>query len=299
MHLFISLHEEHADVAFTFWNLWTFDPLTVAGLSVLFALYTRGLWLSKGRSGNLFPWWRPTLFYIGWLALLAGAVSPIDGLSGDLFLMHMIQHMLLMMVGPPLILLGAPVVPVLRGLPDVVRYKLAIPLLQMRRVRKGLFFVASPLLAWLFFVFTLWIWHIPSVYNNAIQNEALHLLQHSVFIGAGVFFWWTVIDPVRLRARLAYGLRLRYLFRATAQNIALGGIITFSPDVLYTYYERVPRTWGISVADDQTMAGLILWIPGAMMYFTALATIFLVLLRKDDARMRRLEGREPLGSNRP
>ncbi|MQG77597.1 MAG: hypothetical protein FI703_09780, partial [SAR202 cluster bacterium] len=90
MHLFIALHEEHAGATLTFWNLWTFDPLIVTGLSVLFALYTRGLWLSRGRSGNLFPWWRPTLFYIGWTALLAGAVSPIDGLSGDLFLMHMI-----------------------------------------------------------------------------------------------------------------------------------------------------------------------------------------------------------------
>lgn len=299
MHLFISLHQNHADVAFTFWNLWTFDPLTVAGLSVLFALYTRGLWLSKGRSGNLFPWWRPTLFYIGWLALLAGAISPIDGLSGDLFFMHMTQHMLLMMVGPPLILLGAPVVPVLRGLPDVVRYKLAIPLLQMRRVRKALFIVVSPLIAWLFFVFTLWIWHVPSVYNDTIQNEALHLLQHSMFIGAAVFFWWSVIDPVPLRPRMPYGLRLLFLFLATAQNIALGAIITFSPDVLYTYYETVPRIWGVSVADDQTIAGLILWIPGAMMYFTALAAIFLVLLKKDDARMRRLEGREPLGSNHP
>ena len=296
MHLFISLHVEHQG-SLSFWNLWTFDLLVITGLFILFGLYTRGLWLSRGRSGNLFPWWRTSLFYIGWLALLAGAISPIDGLSGDLFLMHMIQHLLLMMIGPPLILLGAPVVPVLRGLPDVVRYNFAIPLLQMRKIRKVLSFLIAPLVAWLFFVFTLWIWHIPSVYNNATQNEPLHLLQHFMFISAAGFFWWTVIDPIPLRSRLASALRLLYLFLATIQNVVLGAIITLSPDVLYTYYETVPRTWGISTADDQTIAGVIMWIPGTMMYFTAMAVIFLVLLKKDDARMRRLEGREPKETN--
>ena len=266
---------------------------------MLFALYTRGLWRSRGRSGSLFPWWRPTLFYTGWLALLAGAVSPIDGLSGDLFLMHMIQHMLLMMIAPPLILLGAPVVPVLRGLPNVVRYNFAIPLLQMRRVRKALNLLVSPLMAWLFFVFTLWIWHIPSLYSRTVENEGLHLLQHAMFIGAAGFFWWTAIDPVPLRPRLAYGLRLLYLFLATLQSTVLAAIITLSPDVLYTYYETVPRTWGISVEDDQTIAGLIMWIPGVMTYFIALATIFVVLLTKEDQRMRRLEGRENRAPRRP
>ncbi|SVC39041.1 uncharacterized protein METZ01_LOCUS291895, partial [marine metagenome] len=91
MHLFVTLHVDH-QVPLTFWNLWTFDVVSVLGLSVLVALYSRGLWLSKGRSGKLFPWWRPTFFYTGWLALLVGAISPIDGLAGDLFLMHMIQH---------------------------------------------------------------------------------------------------------------------------------------------------------------------------------------------------------------
>ena len=215
----------------TFWNTWTFDPLTLAGLAVLFLLYTRGLWRSRGRSGNLFPWWRPTSFYAGWTALLMGAVSPIDGLSGDLFLMHMVQHMLMMMVGPPLILVGAPVVPVLRGLPGILRADLAIPLLQMRRVRKVLSFLASPLTAWLVFVFTVWIWHIPALYNEAVTNEWLHFLQHVMFTSAAVFFWWSVIDPVPLKPRLAYPLRLLYLFLATLQSTVLAAIITLSEEV--------------------------------------------------------------------
>ena len=159
----------------TFWNTWTFDPFTLAGLLVLFALYSRGLWRSRGRSGNLFPWWRPTAFYTGLIALLLGAVSPIDGLSDDLFFMHMVQHVLLMMVGPPLILVGAPVVPVLRGLPRILRDDLAIPLLQMRRVRKTLNFLASPLTAWMVFVFTLWIWHVPALYNRGGGQRAAPL----------------------------------------------------------------------------------------------------------------------------
>lgn len=282
----------------TFWNTWTFDPLTLAGLAVLFLLYTRGLWRSRGRSGNLFPWWRPTSFYAGWTALLAGAVSPIDGLSGELFLMHMVQHMLMMMVGPPLILVGAPVVPVLRGLPGVLRADLAIPLLQMRRVRKVLSFLASPLTAWLAFVFTVWIWHIPSLYNEAVTNEALHFLQHVMFVSAAIFFWWSAIDPVPLRPQLAYPLRLLYLFLATLQSTVLAAIITLSEDVLYTYYESVPRLWGLTAAEDQMIAGLIMWIPGAGIYFLTLSILFFVMLARDNERMRRLEGRPVKGQRR-
>ena len=288
---FVALHPVHTG-ALTFWNTWTFDPLTVAGLSVLLALYTRGLWRSRGRSGSLFPWWRPTSFYVGWTALLLGAVSPIDGLSSDLFLMHMVQHMLLMMVGPPLVLLGAPVVPLLRGLPGPLRTNLAIPLLQMRRVRKVLGLLASPLIAWLAFVFTLWVWHVPSLYNEAVSNEALHFLQHAMFMGAATLFWWIAIDPVPLRPRLSYGLRLLYLFLATLQSTALAAMITLTTTVLYTYYEGVPRLWGLTPAVDQMIAGLIMWIPGAAIYFIALSVLFFVLLARDNDRMRRLEGRE-------
>ena len=282
----------------TFWNTWTFDPLTLAGLAVLIVLYTRGLLRSRGRSGDLFPWWRPTSFYVGWTALLLGAVSPIDGLSGDLFLMHMVQHMLMMMVGPPLILVGAPVVPVLRGLPRVLRDDLAIPLFQMKRVRKALSFLASPLTAWLVFVFTVWVWHIPALYNEAVTNEALHFLQHATFIGAAAFFWWIAIDPVPLKPRLSYALRLLYLFLATLQSTALAAIITLSEDVLYSYYESVPRLWGLTPGEDQMIAGLIMWIPGAGIYFTVLSILFFVMLARDNERMRRLEGRPVRGPRR-
>ena len=282
----------------TFWNTWTFDPLTLAGLAVLIVLYTRGLVRSRGRSGDLFPWWRPTSFYAGWTALLLGAVSPIDGLSGDLFLMHMVQHMLMMMVGPPLILVGAPVVPVLRGLPRILRDDLAIPLFQMRRVRKALSFLASPLTAWLAFVFTVWVWHIPALYNEAVTNEALHFLQHAMFISAAAFFWWIAIDPVPLKPRLSYALRLLYLFLATLQSTALAAIITLSEDVLYSYYESVPRLWGLTPGEDQMIAGLIMWIPGAGIYFTVLSILFFVMLARDNERMRRLEGRPVSGPRR-
>lgn len=282
----------------TFWNTWTFDPLTLAGLAVLIVLYTRGLLRSRGRSGGLFPWWRPTSFYVGWTALLLGAVSPIDGLSGDLFLMHMVQHMLMMMVGPPLILVGAPVVPVLRGLPRVLRDDLAIPLFQMKRVRKALSFLASPLTAWLVFVFTVWVWHIPALYNEAVTNEALHFLQHATFIGAAAFFWWIAIDPVPLKPRLSYALRLLYLFLATLQSTALAAIITLSEDVLYSYYESVPRLWGLTPGEDQMIAGLIMWIPGAGIYFIVLSVLFFVMLARDNERMRRLEGRPVRGPRR-
>ena len=282
----------------TFWNTWTFDPFTLAGLLVLFALYSRGLLRSRGRSGNLFPWWRPTAFYTGLIALLLGALSPIDGLSDDLFFMHMVQHVLLMMVGPPLILVGAPVVPVLRGLPRILRDDLAIPLLQMRRVRKTLNFLASPLTAWMVFVFTLWIWHVPSLYNEAVVNEPLHFLEHMMFIGAAVLFWWTVIDPIPLKPRLSYPLRLLFLFMATLQSTALAAIITLTETVMYTYYESVPRLWGLSAQEDQMIAGLVMWIPGAGIYFTALTIIFFVMLARDNERMLRLEGRPVKGPRR-
>ena len=187
----------------------------------------------------------------------------------------------------------------LRGLPRILRDDLAIPLLQMRRVRKKLNFLASPLTAWMVFVFTLWIWHVPSLYNEAVVNEPLHFLEHMMFIGAAVLFWWTVIDPIPSQAgalvpaQAALSLhgdrcRARRWRRSSPSR----------KTVMYTYYESVPRLWGLSAQEDQMIAGLVMWIPGAGIYFTALTVIFFVMLARDNERMLRLEGRPVKGPRR-
>ena len=134
--------------------------------------------------------------------------------------------------------------------------------------------------------------------NHGQLLPALHFLQHAMFISAAVFFWWIAIDPVPLKPRLSYALRLLYLFLATLQSTALAAIITLSEDVLYSYYESVPRLWGLTPAEDQMIAGLIMWIPGAGIYFIVLSALFFVMLARDNERMRRLEGRPVRGPRR-
>jgi putative membrane protein len=275
-----------------FWLAWSWDPLMVVALLVPVALYTAGLLRSRGRRGRFLPWWRPTLYYAGWTALALGLVSPVDTFSDELFFMHMIQHMLLTMLGVPLVLLGAPFVPTMRGFPPWLRRRVVIPVARDPRLRQTLRFVTRPLVSLALYVAVLWAWHLPFLYELALTSAPVHILEHATFIAAAVAFWWTVIDPAPLRPRIGYAVRLPYLIAATLQGIALGAYITFYDGVLYPFYETAQRPWGMKLMDDQQLAGLVMWVPGSMMYLLALFIVFGVMLAKEEERVRRQEAAE-------
>ena len=267
---------------------WT-DPTLLVPVA-LGILYARGL-RNWPHPRPLKPW-RPYFFYAGLLILVIGIASPIDRLSDDLFFMHMIQHLILVMVAPPLLLLGAPTTPILRGMPRVARKGIVAPLMRSpsaRRLYKGLTFAGT---AWLLFTINMWTWHFYSdIYEQATTNAVLHIFQHWTFGATATLFWWTIIDPRPLRSRVPHSLRLIFLGVTMFQNVALGAGITFQSGLLYPYYATRPRMWDITPLADQQAGGLTMWIIGTMMIIGALLVTTVVWLDKEEKRSREQEAR--------
>lgn len=250
---------------------WSFDPWIMAALLVTAWIYVRG-WRQLRRRG---AWrWRGrqlACFLGGLLTLGIALVSPLDALALLRLPAHMIQHLLLMMLAPPLLWLGEPLVPLLRGLPVPVRRYWIAPLFRKRAVR-GLFaWLTQPVPAWLIFTLSTWIWHLPPLYEWALAVPWAHHLEHICFLAAGLIFWWPVIEPFPGRLAWSHWLLLPYLILADLQNTALAAWLTFAERVLYPHYEIV---LGESVAlSDQATAGLLMWVPGSIAFLLPLAWI--------------------------
>lgn len=255
---------------------WRFDPPGVVLTLALAAAYAWAYW--RFRSGAApsarfrFSRWRPTAFAGGIVLMLLSLVSPIDTYSDDLFWVHMIQHVLIVMFIAPLLLLGAPATLALRGASPRVRRQYLVPFLNSRFLQICLY----PPVAVIVLVGAIWIWHIPSLYDAAIDSEALHFVEHSSFLAGGLLFWWLVIgvDPSHLRP--GHIARIAILIVAILQNLALGLILTSLGSAAYDSYVRVAalRDWGPSALTDQRIGAGIMWVPGTMMF--ALAVLILV-----------------------
>ena len=214
--------------------------------------------------------------------MLAGALlSPLDHLSDELFYVHMTQHMLILMVGAPLILLGAPIIPVLRGIPRLIRRKVVIPVLRSLPVRIVLRTLSRPLVAWPLYVLFLWVWHLPVLFEGALENELLHFFEHFTFALTAYLFWWNVIDPHPLRSNLSYLARVPYIFLTVVPAFALGAFLTFSSDPWFATYEVTAPLHGISALEDQQVGGTIMWIPGSFIIGTALIVDLFLAAREE------------------
>ncbi len=257
-------------------SLWAFWPQIILILVALGALYVRGWWRLRQRgSQRLANGWRLASFLAGLVTLGVAMLSFIEVLYNLLFSLHMVQHLLITMVGPPLLLLADPYPFLIWGLPDNARLATGRFLVPRAAVRRALRYTTSPWLVWALWVGGLWLWHLPAAYDAALTYEVLHVLEHMTFFVPAMLFWWHVTGATpRLRGRLSYGFRIAYLLAALAQNEILGIILAFSREPLYPHYTTVSRLWGLSVMDDQMLGGALMWVPGGMMY--ALAAIVLI-----------------------
>lgn len=254
------------------------ELLIVATLLAVAALYARG-W--RVRDDHAIP--RAFAFYAALALVFVALSSPVETLAEELFLVHMVQHLVLVMVAAPLLLLGAPLGPVLRGLPRGLR-----DLVQPALARGGLLravadIATQPLVALATYVAVLSVWHLPALYDAALASEALHVAEHATFVLAALLFWAQVIDPLPFKAPLPYPLRIVYLFVATAHNTVLGGILSFAEPTLYAWYAARPeRFWGIAPAADQQWGGVIMWVPGGMVHLIAISVVFALWLAAED-----------------
>ena len=264
----------------SFWTSWALDPAALIGIPLAALLYARGL-RSLGPRPRFHDSWRPWSFYAGLLVLLVALVSPLDHLSDELFLAHMTQHMLLMMVGVPLVLLGAPIIPVLRGIPRPVRRGIVIPVFKSLPVRGLLRLLTQPLVAWPLYVGVFLVWHVPAFFEAALGNEAMHQLEHLLFAGAAYAFWWNVVDPLPLRPNLSYLARIPYIFITVVPAFLLGAFLTFAGSAWFETYELSAPQYGLTGLEDQQIGGVIMWIPGSFIVGTALMIDLFMAVRHE------------------
>ena len=246
------------------WFQWHFHLDIVVGVFLLEGIYLLGVGPLRKRYhlADAVPSSNVLLFSIGVLVLYVALTSPIHHLADEfLFSAHMVQHLLLMLVVPPLLLTGTPA-------------WLLRPLVRSKIVLAVGRFLTHPLVAFAVSTGVLALWHVPALYDLALRNEPAHILEHLFFISTAVIMWWPVLSPLPELPRASYPVQMVYLFFLTIPMGFIGAAITFSQRVLYTWYDTVPRLWGLSAIADQQIGGLIMKVPGALTFMGILALVF-------------------------
>jgi cytochrome c oxidase assembly factor CtaG len=261
-----------------FLRSWPFDPWLIAALLLPAFLYLRGWMILCRRDPERWHGGRLAAFWGGLTLLFIALGSPIEPFASLLLQVHMLQHLLLMMFVPPLLWLGTPLLPLLRGLPRPVRIHWIVPILRSPMLRRLGEWLTHPARALPLFVAVAWIWHAPALYEIALRSNSWHYLQHLCFLAAGLLFWYPVVRPHPSRPRWSRWLLVPYLLLADVQNTALSALLTFANRVLYPYYAETPRLGGMSALEDQAAAGVLMWVPGSLVFLLPLFALGVQLM---------------------
>ncbi len=249
---------------------WTFEPAVVLPLVVAaigWLRLVRGI--DRAHPANPVPRRRTVAFYGGLAAIAVALLSGIDAYDTTLFTIHMVQHLLLTLVAAPLIALAAPITTLLRAASPEVRRRVLLPILHSR-VLKVLSF---PVVAWLVFAGVMWGTHFSPLFDASLENPLVHDLEHALYLGAGLLFWWPAVGLDPSPWRMPHPVRAMYVFLQMPQNTFLAVTILNSSVVLYQHYATVVRGWGPSVLEDQQIAGGLMWITGDVLFLIGLAAI--------------------------
>jgi putative membrane protein len=259
------------------WTQFEVHISTLIGCALLAGLYFWGTgplrrrhgWAERASRGQ-------AAWFVAGLAVLFLALNgPIHDLSDNyLFSAHMVQHMLLTLVVPPLLLVGTPA-------------WLLRPLLRAGVVRRTAEVVTLPLTAFAIYNVVFAGWHVPVLYNAALMDHNTHIVQHLTFIAAAVLMWWPVAGSVPELGRSPGPMQVIYLFAFGIPMSIVAALITLSDRVLYPFYEAAPRVWNLSPLDDQQLGGLIMWIPGGLVVWIAITVAFFRWANREE----RLENR--------
>jgi putative membrane protein len=268
---------------------WPLEPWVILGVEVTAGLY---VWGGSRRVHVVRPlrtWgtpqWRATAFFSGLGVILLALDSPVETLARQLFWAHMIQHMLLIMVAAPLLVVSAPGIQAWRGLPLAVRRPLARFALKhprMRPLRRTLVLACGPVAAWLLSTANLWLWHWPAAYDLTLRDHTVHHLEHALFLGFGILFWAQVIDQAPFRCRMSQVRRVLYVFLAAVQAWALALLLGYASVPYYAYAQLTWRPGGISALTDQQLGAGIMWVPGSITYAILIIFCTFLWLRDED-----------------
>ena len=257
-----------------FLSHWTWDPIVLLPLLFISVAYIAGRRRLRIQAPGAMAAGRTFYMAAALITLFLALVSPIDTYATDLLSIHMAQHLLLMMVAAPLLLLANPMATILWGLPAAWRLDVGRRFTRHGFLRRLLQVLTRPRLAWFTFAGVTYLWHIPNAYDTALRYQSIHYLQHLTMFGAGLLFWWPVIGAPPVRSRLSYPARWVYLLLAAAQTVPLGIMLTFSSTVWFPSYTFTTAAWGIAPLEDQHLGGLIMWVGGKTIHVLALTVLF-------------------------
>ena len=262
---------------------WQWEPWLLACVIAAAVPYAMGMRRMGAQRGAILGRWRAVSFLVGLFVLLLALLSPLDAVADDLFSAHMFQHMLLLLVIPPLLVYGRPVMAwlwafELNGRRALVR--------GWKRARLDTTFrmLMHPLVVWVLLTAALCFWHLPGPYDAAVRSEWLHDLEHLSFLVVSLQFWTLVIEPYGQRRALGYGATVVFVVSAGFVMGMIGAVLTFAPAALYGAYLHTTKTWGLTPLDDQQLAGIIMWIPSNLVHAGTLCTVFFAWFRADERR---------------
>ncbi len=245
-------------------SAWDWKPSVLIGCAALSLAYIRAAGFRFSR--------RTAAWFTGVLLIFIALVSPVDELADRyLFCVHMAKHIVFVLIAPALLLLGAPEGPFRR-------------ILRRKRIASLEQWLRTPAIAWAAGVGAMAFWHIPPVFNAALSSEPLHIIEHLTLLAAGVIYWWPLLSPVPECRMRPVPQAAGYLFTSCLACTIIGVLITFAPNLLYPAYASPPdpfgflpvirEQWGISAAMDQSIGGLLMWVPGCLVYLTAIMAMF-------------------------
>jgi len=242
------------------WLAWSIHPSTVAGLATLAALY---LW--RGRHappGETLSGPRKISFFAALFVIFASLNGPLHDLSDDyLFSAHMVQHLLLTLAMPPLLLAGIP-------------GWMLRPILRNSTIAAIARKLTKAVMCFAIFNVVIAAWHLPVLYNSAMANHNIHILEHLMFMAAAVLMWWPLLSPLPELPRLAYPGQMLYSFLMSLPMSIIAVYITMADRILYPAYSAAPRVSPLSPMDDQLLGGLIMWVPGGLIFAIIMTVVF-------------------------
>jgi putative membrane protein len=258
---------------------WFSDPAVLAPIILLAGIHVWRFREARREAGGRGAGPLQALAFAGaMLALLAALVSPLDGLGENyLFSAHMVQHLLLGDIAPLLLLVS------------LSRVIMRPATRRLVRVERALGPLASPLTGLLLWLFVMYLWHVPALYDAAVENPFVHLVEHVSFFAAGIALWWPLIQPVPMRHRLTGMQPLGYVAGAKAGLAALGLYLAWSTTALYPYYEQTPRIWGLSPVEDQNIGGVVMMAEQSLTLVLVMVVLFVRMLARSEEEQRRRE----------
>ncbi len=273
------------------WSMWQFSPEILIGLVVVGLIYWRG-----SRHGLVDQRWRIAAFAGGLAALFVALISPVEGLADHIFAVHQIEHMLLRTIAPMLLFLAAPQAAMVRGSPRWLTRATA----GTGWLRAIVGVLRWPPLATVLFLLASYFWMLPRYHDMAIENEPIHYLWHASLLASGLLFFSVIFDRRSAPQGPGLGTRLAMFVAAALGNIVLGAFLTLKTIPLYSAYLTLGHMWNVSMLTDEQTGGIIMWIPGTMMF--ALSAIWVVYsFAQEETRITRRRirtGRDMVGAAR-